>query len=173
MTNSLERNMQFLKQLVAAVLIATTGAAALPSSALAGADEPSAQRGSGFAPDFYNREQDRYHDYIVGKRPENRRKSMVMQAPPLSASAGAGEPSGQRSSGFAPDFYNREVDRYREYIARTTPENRAKSMVMQDKLMHTEMDRKSTPMKMDVTKVGRDKEFSTPNSGYPFQNTNR
>jgi hypothetical protein len=46
-------------------------------------------------------------------------------------------------------------------------------MVMQDKLMHTEMDRKSTPMKMEVTKAGRDMEFSTPNSGYPFQNTNR
>src|SRR6266403_1690985 len=121
MTNSLDRNMQFLKQLVAAVLIATTGGAALPSSALAGADEP----------------------------------------------------SGQRSSGFAPDFYNREVDRYREYIARTTPENRAKSMVMQDKLIHTEMDRKSTPMKMEVTKAGGDMEFTTPNSGYPFQNTNR
>src|SRR6266478_5338133 len=121
MTNSLERNMQVLKQLVAVVLIATTGAAALPSSALAGADEPSAQRGSGFAPDFYNREQDRYHYYIAGKRPENRGKSMVMQ----------------------------------------------------DKLMHTEMDRKSTPMKMEMTKAGRDMEFSTPNSGYPFQNTNR
>src|SRR5258706_4583048 len=140
MTNSLERNMQFLKQLVAAVLIATTGGAALPSSALAGADEPSAQRGSGFAPDFYNREQDRYHDYIAGKRPENRGKSMVMQAPPLSASAGASEPSRAPSSGVGPDFFKRGVDRNPAHIAPPTPKNPAKSLYWQAQSMHTEMD---------------------------------
>jgi hypothetical protein len=112
--------MGYLKQLVAAGLIATAGAAALPSSALAAADESPTQRGFG----------------------------------------------------FAPDFYNRELDRYRDYIARMTPENRAKLMQMQDKLMQMEMDQKSAMMKMEMemTKARRDMEFFILNSGYPFQN---
>jgi len=114
---------QSLNQLIAAVLIATAGAAALPSSALAAADEPPAQRGSG----------------------------------------------------FAPDFYSRELDQYRDYIARMTPENRAKLMAMQDKLMQMEMDHKSAMMKMEMemAKARRDMEFFILNSGYPFQNSNR
>src|SRR6266478_306768 len=112
--------MQSLNRLIAAVLIATAGATALPSSALAAADEPPAHRGSG----------------------------------------------------FAPDFYNRELDQYRDYIARMTPENRAKLMAMQDKLMQMEMDHKSMMMKMEMemAKARRDMEFFILNSGYPFQN---
>ena len=112
--------MQSLKRLIAAVLIATSGAAALYSSALAAADESPAPRGSG----------------------------------------------------FAPDFYNREADQYRDYIARMSPENRAKLMAMQDKLMQMEMDHRSMMMKMEMemAKARRDMQFFILNSGYPFQN---
>jgi len=86
----------------------------------------------------------------------------------------ADEPLAQRGSGFAPDFYSRELDQYRDYIARMTPENRAKLMAMQDKLMQMEMDHKSAMMKMEMemAKARRDMEFFIPNSD-PFQNSNR
>jgi hypothetical protein len=104
--------MHSLKQLVAAGLIAMSGAAALSSSAFAATDER-----TGYGTDFY--------------------RSMTME--------------------------------YRDYIARMSPENRAKLMAMQDKLMQMEMDQKSTMMKMDMemAKARRDIDlFILGNSGH-------
>jgi succinate dehydrogenase/fumarate reductase flavoprotein subunit len=83
----------------------------------------------------------------------------------------AADESIERGSSFAPDFYNREVGQYHAYIARMSPENRAKLMAMQDKIMQMEMERKSMMMKMDMEleKAKRDMDFFILNAGYPFQ----
>jgi hypothetical protein len=89
----------------------------------------------------------------------------------ISTQAAAAEGEVHRQTSFAPDFYNREVDKYLEYIARMSPENRTKLMQMQDKLMQMEMDQKSAMMKMEmeIAKMRRDMEMFIINSGYPFQ----
>ena len=86
-------------------------------------------------------------------------------------SVAAADESAERGSSFAPEFYNREVGQYHAYIARMSPENRAKLMAMQDKIMQMEMERKSMMMKMDMEleKAKRDMDFFILNSGYPFQ----
>ena len=73
--------------------------------------------------------------------------------PVLPSLAIASEPTESESgfAPFAPDLYNREVAQYHAYIARMSPENRAKLMAMQDKIMQMEM-------------------FILNNSGYPVQN---
>jgi hypothetical protein len=94
----------------------------------------------------------------------------VAQALPVRAAAD--EAPARPDIGFAPDFYVKEVNQYRDYIARMSPENRTKLMAMQDKLMQMEMDRKSATMKMDMemAKARRDMELFILSSGYPFQN---
>jgi hypothetical protein len=60
------------------------------------------------------------------------------------------------------------VTEYRDFIARMSPENRAKMMAMHDKVMQMEMDQKSMQMKMamDLAKARRDLElFILSNSG--------
>jgi replicative superfamily II helicase len=80
-----------------------------------------------------------------------------------------------RDTSFAPDYYNREIDKYRDYIARMSPENRAKLAAMQDKLMQMEMDHKMATMKMDMemAKARRDMELFIIQSGFPFQSEGR
>jgi hypothetical protein len=97
--------MQSLKRRIAAGLIATAGAVALPSLAFADANE-----------------------FQIGG---------------------------------STDFYKSMTAQYRDYIARMSPENRAKLMAMQDKMMQMEMDQKSTQMKMEmeVAKAKRDIEL--------------
>jgi hypothetical protein len=53
------------------------------------------------------------------------------------------------------------VSQYREYIAKMSPENRAKMLAMYDKVMQMEMDMKSAQMKMDMdlAKARRDLEL--------------
>ena len=75
----------------------------------------------------------------------------------LPATTAAAETDKPRATSFAPDFYNREVDKYLDYIARMSPENRSKLMQMQDKLMQMEMDQKK--MDMEMTKAKRDIEM--------------
>ena len=67
------------------------------------------------------------------------------------------------------DSYRSMVTEYREYIARMSPENRAKLMTMQDKMMQMEMDQKSTQMKMemDMAKARRDIELFILNNAAP------
>jgi hypothetical protein len=88
---------------------------------------------------------------------------------PLAATAADASP--EHGASFAPEFYNREVGQYHAYIARMSPENRAKLMAMQDHIMQMEMERKSTMMKMDMEmeKARRDMDFFILNSGYPYQ----
>jgi len=76
---------------------------------------------------------------------------------PTLALAAAGEPQQQ---GFAhgADYATFQMDRYRDEIARMSPEDRTKLMAMQDKLMQMEMDQASAHMKMEMemAKVKRD-----------------
>ena len=71
--------------------------------------------------------------------------------------------------GFAPGYYVQEQARYRDYIARMSPENRAKLAAMQDKLMQMEMDNTSAMMKMDMdlAKARRDMAMFIMSNGYP------
>jgi hypothetical protein len=59
------------------------------------------------------------------------------------------------------DFIKSMVSQYRDYIAKMSPENRAKMLAMHDKVMQMEMDMKSAQMKMDMdlAKARRDLEL--------------
>ena len=69
--------MQTFKQLVLTVLIATAGATAIPTLALA-AGEP-LQQGFAHGADYATFQMDRYHDEISRMSPEDRTKLMAMQ----------------------------------------------------------------------------------------------
>jgi hypothetical protein len=57
-----------------------------------------------------------------------------------------------------PDWIGPRLESYHNYIAQMSPDNRAKLMAMEDKLMQMEMDRKSSTMKLDmeIAKARRD-----------------
>jgi hypothetical protein len=69
--------------------------------------------------------------------------------------------SGEFRIGGSTDFYRSMTAEYRDYIARMSPENRAKLVVMHDKLMQMEMEQKSMQMKMEMelAKAKRDMEL--------------
>lgn len=90
----------------------------------------------------------------------------ALTAPAL---ASPDEDHGTSGYGFAPGYYVQEQARFHDYIARMSPENRAKLAAMQDKLMQMQMDNSTAMMKMDMelAKARRDMEMFIMSTGYP------
>lgn len=102
--------------------------------------------------------------------------SLALAAPSQAAIEDAAPWSdGRYDHSFAPDYTTRTMDRYREAIARMSPEDRARLAAMQDKLMQMEMDHKSAAMKMDMelAKARRDMELFLISAGFPFRSEGR